>query len=195
MWQVFFENVTDEWLVSRKASRLFGAAAMAIALLTPLFLGWVTSEGPGLVRSIYWGILGIAGGLGVFFLWEGMWRYWIRCDPSPRWARRIWFLVLIVGVWWGAVLYYLLVYLRKTPVIATPPSVGTAALKVFRRILVASWVLMAIGFTVLFAFPRATFARVYPWVPALIVAVLLITSAVYNLARTYSAGMRRSANT
>jgi hypothetical protein len=43
-----------------------------------------------------------------------MWHYWGECDSSSPAARRAWFFVLIFGLWYGAVLYYLFVYLPST---------------------------------------------------------------------------------
>jgi uncharacterized BrkB/YihY/UPF0761 family membrane protein len=54
---------------------------------------------------------GAAIAVSAFFLWGGMWKYWIVCDSSSQLSRRVWFVVLIIGLWYGAVLYYLFVYL------------------------------------------------------------------------------------
>lgn len=60
-----------------------------------------------------WGILGVLGPIGLLFLWFGMWRYWVRVDDSNLWAKRAWFVVLLVGFWYGSVLYYLFAYLPQ----------------------------------------------------------------------------------
>jgi len=48
-----------------------------------------------------------------FFLCLGMWRYWVRLDDSNPWAKRAWFFLLLVGLWWASCLYYFLVYLPQ----------------------------------------------------------------------------------
>jgi len=68
-------------------------------------------ENPGFWENAAWGVLGVAGAIGTFFIWGGMWAYWTRCDSSRRTVKRIWFMVLLLGFWYGAVLYYLFKYL------------------------------------------------------------------------------------
>jgi hypothetical protein len=41
----------------------------------------------------------------------GMWSYWLRVDRSTRKLKRLWFFVLLVGFWYGSILYFLLKYL------------------------------------------------------------------------------------
>ena len=64
-------------------------------------------------QNTLWDILGIVEALGILFLWLGMWRYWSRVDDSKHSAKRLWFLVLLIGFWWGSVLYYFLSYLPQ----------------------------------------------------------------------------------
>jgi len=56
------------------------------------------------------GIEAVLGPLSVFFLWIGMWRYWIRIDNSSRREKIISFILLFVGMFYGAVIYYFFVY-------------------------------------------------------------------------------------
>ncbi len=39
-----------------------------------------------------------------------MWRYWFRLDNSPPYLKRTSFILMLVGVWYGAVLYCYFVY-------------------------------------------------------------------------------------
>ena len=107
--------VSDEWLVSKTASRLFGATAALTIVTTPLQIGLVKPPGSPLTSWTNWffAILGVAGGLSIVFLWTGMWRHWSQCNTSTRAVKRIWFFVMILGLWWGATLYYLVAYLRR----------------------------------------------------------------------------------
>jgi hypothetical protein len=111
--QRFWKRVSDEWIGSMAARLLFGAAAALIVIMT-VSLHWAIPQNPGPFAKLGFGLGGILGGLSVFFLWSGMWRYWIRRDSSSRFVRRIWFVILLVGFWYGAVAYYLCVYLPST---------------------------------------------------------------------------------
>ena len=102
----------DDWLISRLSMKLFFLSALLVIAMTPIFMGVDTTK-MTLLQRLPWGILGVVGPLGLFFLWLGMWRYWVRLDDSKRWVKRVWFVVLLVGFWWGSVLYLFLVYLPR----------------------------------------------------------------------------------
>lgn len=104
----------DEWLVSTQASRLFLIAALCVIALLPFFLGLVDPDQMSFWRRLPWGLLGIVGPVSIFFLWIGMWRYWIRIDDSSVWSKRGSFLLLLLGVWYGATIYYFFFYLPQT---------------------------------------------------------------------------------
>jgi putative flippase GtrA len=108
---VFWENVTDEWLVSRTACALFGGAAFLGVALTTLLVTVPPDGEPTLALRVAWGALGVSGTMGLFFLWSGMWVFWKKCDSSSRWVRRLSFAILVVGLCYGAVVYFLLVFL------------------------------------------------------------------------------------
>ena len=55
-------------------------------------------------------IVGAAGAIGGLLLYVTMWFYWARIDSSSVWKKRIWFLVLLLGLWYGSCLYYFTVY-------------------------------------------------------------------------------------
>jgi hypothetical protein len=103
----------DDWLVTRQASRLFVASTILALALTPVFLGMGVTANMPLWMRIPWGILGIVGPLAVFFLWIGMWRYWVRVDDSAVYAKRLWFLILLLGFWYGSCIYCYFVYLPQ----------------------------------------------------------------------------------
>jgi len=101
----------DDWLVSRRATVMFFVAVILVLAVTPLFLGSV--EDPAqmpLGGRVFWTILGMLGPIGLFFLWFGMWRYWVRLDRSRVYVKRLWFVILIIGFWYGSCLYYFFVY-------------------------------------------------------------------------------------
>jgi prepilin signal peptidase PulO-like enzyme (type II secretory pathway) len=109
--------VKDEWLVSRWGQRAFvWSSVLTLALTATLVslnvMDTNTNELPFGLR-LPLGLLGMAGALACVSIWLGMWRYWIRFDNSPLWAKRIWFLVLIAGVMWGGCLYFYFVYMPQ----------------------------------------------------------------------------------
>jgi hypothetical protein len=121
-----WRHISDEWLLSKTASRLFAVSSILVVTITffLLVVGNLQDFDP-VSRLLLdcWGALGAAS---IFFLWGGMWKYWINRDPSERIVRRIWFVVLLFGVWYGAVLYYLFVFLPKTKRDGFKPTRRTA---------------------------------------------------------------------
>jgi hypothetical protein len=103
----------DDWLTSRRTAKLFFASALLVLALTPAFTGNIDTSKMSFWHRLPYGLLGVFGPLGLFFLWFGMWRYWVKLDNSRRWLKRIWFLVLLFGFWWASVLYYFAVYLPQ----------------------------------------------------------------------------------
>jgi hypothetical protein len=85
----------DDWLITRQAAKLFAVSTFLVLALTPVFLGKVDTARMSLWSRLPWGILGILGPIALFFLWFGMWRYWVRIDRSVAWAKRLWFVVLL----------------------------------------------------------------------------------------------------
>ena len=117
IWWVPNRLSEDDWLTSSKIAKLFFVSSLLVIALTPVFSGVDTSK-MTFWHRLPWGLLGIVGPIALFFLWFGMWRYWLRLDNSRVWAKRVWFFILLIGFWWGSVLYYFFVYLpqiiRKT---------------------------------------------------------------------------------
>jgi hypothetical protein len=103
----------DEWLVTRQAAKLFAVSAvLVLALLSLLFISKDTAQ-MSFGERLPLGILGVLGPIAAFFLWFGMWRYWVRLDRSTRMTKRMWFVVLLLGLWWGSCLYCFFVYLPQ----------------------------------------------------------------------------------
>jgi membrane protease YdiL (CAAX protease family) len=109
-----WRRISDEWLMSKTASALFAVSSGLIALVTAALLsGFLLAEGSPLGKPL-WAVAGSSCGIGIFFLWGGMWRCWMKGIPSNRIARRIWFFLMVFGVWYGAALYYIFVYLPSS---------------------------------------------------------------------------------
>jgi uncharacterized BrkB/YihY/UPF0761 family membrane protein len=108
----------DNWIVGRFAARLFSFSAVLIVVWTVAF-AVVSRHGTSAnqTRPIWhelWTCLDIGVVLPIFFLWFGMWRYWLRVDRSKPWIKRLSFVALLLGAWWGATVYCLAIYLPRT---------------------------------------------------------------------------------
>ena len=102
----------NDWFATEKASVLFAVSSLLTLLLTAvLFIGIPSPSTLSTVSVVLFGVAGFVCPFAMFFLWGGMLRYWTRGEPSNRTARRVWFIVLILGLCYGAILYYLFVYM------------------------------------------------------------------------------------
>jgi hypothetical protein len=113
MFPRFWNLIDDQWLTGRTASKLFTVAAI-FTVVVPTLIYLDIAQGPGVLSQVFWGIAGVLTAFSMVFLWSGMWRFWSKLDQSSRYARRIWFFVLLFGLWYGAVLYFIFVYLRPS---------------------------------------------------------------------------------
>jgi hypothetical protein len=199
-----WNRISEEWLVSKRASALFALSSASIAICTMLGLYFPPQDPVSLFANILWGILGVATGLSILFLWGGMWSYWIRCDSSSKWTRRFWFLVLLAGFWYGAIVYFAFVYLpsrTRVPRSDRPDrdrqtSRGPLEIGIWGRALIAAWAALFLFVALCFVFPKP-FARIlHPIAPyiQLIPIPLIILTWTYWIARMYRAGMKRSRN-
>lgn len=196
---MFFQRtwgrVSYEWLVSKTASRLFGAASALTVATTPLQLG-LEPPRSSLTSSInlLFTIFGVAGALSIVFLWGGMWRHWLLSNSPSRATKRIWFCVLLFGIWWGAVLYYLMAYLRhaeKTEPAPPPPQSKGRVTKILGYMLLIGWMGLFSFVALVFAFPKSVGPLLHPIADyfVLIPTSLLLGTAVYGVMRLYRAGM------
>src|SRR6266849_7564276 len=101
---MIWNRFKDEWLITKQAAKLFLVSTFLVLALTPAFLGKIHTDKMPLWERLPWAILGVLGPVALFFLWLGMWRYWVRIDCSNPWAKRMWFIVLLIGFWWGSCL-------------------------------------------------------------------------------------------
>ena len=105
-----WDRLGDRWLASRAALALFAFSSIMVTFMTVAFLLDLIRDSGPLIETL-WGIAGVLAGLSVFFIWSGMWRFWTKLDRSSAFARRCWFAVMLVGFWYGAILYFLFVYI------------------------------------------------------------------------------------
>ena len=112
---MLWDRFSDRWLVSQQARMIFGIALMLTILAT---FAIIKFPGNTIAMSsaarIFYGTIGCAGPAGIFFLWLGMWRYWVRLDTSTLGLKRVWFLLLLLGICYGGCIYYLFGYLPQT---------------------------------------------------------------------------------
>jgi hypothetical protein len=111
--QVWKYRFKDEWLVSKVAVKLFFVSTLFVLALTPAFLGRLDTSTMSFGMRLPWAIVGFVGPFALFFLWFGMWRYWLRLDESGLLVKRFWLVILLVGFWYGACLYYLFGYVPQ----------------------------------------------------------------------------------
>lgn len=109
-----WRRINQKWLVSRTASAMFALSAFLIVGFTAAFSVGIESRNLNTTEETVMGIGGALCAFGVFFLWGGMWRYWMDCDSASFTFRRFWFCVLAIGLCYGAIVYYLFVYLPRT---------------------------------------------------------------------------------
>jgi hypothetical protein len=103
--------LSDDWLLSKKAHASFALSAALIVGMTVAICFDLPDQNRSLLEDILWGALGVAAAVSAFYLWGGMWRHWIRQEQSRGISSRTWRIVLTVGVFYGAVLYYVLEYI------------------------------------------------------------------------------------
>jgi hypothetical protein len=106
-----WRRMPTRWLVARPTAITFGLSSFIIIIGSIVLFRGLGLESKDRVIQVLLAIGGAAIAVSAFFLWGGMWKYWIVCDSSSQLSRRVWFVVLIIGLWYGAVLYYLFVYL------------------------------------------------------------------------------------
>jgi hypothetical protein len=103
----------DDWLITREAARLFAISTLLVLALTPVFLGEVHTNALSSWERLPWTILGILGPIALFFVWFGMWRYWTKIDRTSGSVKWMWFVILLIGFWWGGSIYCVFVYLPQ----------------------------------------------------------------------------------
>jgi hypothetical protein len=108
LWSAF----SDEWLVTRRAAKLFFLATLLIPSMTVQGFGWVDFTHWAAWEKTIYGVLAMAGVAACFFLWYGMRCYWARLDDSRAFVKRVWFPFVLFGPW-GSCLYCYCVYLPQ----------------------------------------------------------------------------------
>jgi hypothetical protein len=118
----FWDKTSYKWIVGTQAACLFGLASLLVSLVTALCLAGIFHETNAVIPNTIGGVLGVVTALSMFFVWGGMQKYQemreLR-DPEPRTKSRMIRIGLSVGIWYGAIIYYLLVYLPARRILNT----------------------------------------------------------------------------
>jgi hypothetical protein len=150
-------------------------------------------------KRIPLGLIFFVGPILILFLWLGMWLYWARVDASRVAVKRFWFVILLLGFWYGSAAYCLAVYLPQSrqaaKVFATAPSAiaqTSSPLRKALRLLLIWWIVI-----VSFVLASMTFPRVVLGIPhfariRILLPLALVTSLLYVLWSLYRAGTNRS---
>jgi hypothetical protein len=102
----------DDWLLSPLTVKLFFFSALCVLALVPAVMRADEAHVAPWIRTSLTA-LGFLVPIGVLFLFIGMWWYWVRLDKSRAWQKKVWFVILLFGFWWGSFLYYFIVYLPQ----------------------------------------------------------------------------------
>jgi hypothetical protein len=114
LWRIrliISEQESNRLLLNRKAGVVLALAAVlsAVAIyISQSALDWWR------VNHQRWELLSCAAATAAVdsvVLLVGMWLFWVKCDKSSKRSRGVWFFVLLLGMTFGAIPYYLFVYL------------------------------------------------------------------------------------
>ncbi|HKV06186.1 MAG TPA: hypothetical protein VJO53_13905 [Candidatus Acidoferrales bacterium] len=127
--QLIWKHVSNEWFYTKSALFVFSTSA-AIVMLSLTF-GWGLEflpksvehsvmnafSNPSPMAQVGFTLAGVSVAAGHIVIFVGMFRFWAVCDRSRPIARRIWFVIMIVGVLvglsLGTALYCFMVYLPQ----------------------------------------------------------------------------------
>lgn len=154
------------------------------------------------VGNVFFGVTGAAAAVGFFALLVPMWFFWLRCDHQPRWRKAVWFFLLLFGVSFGAIPYYLAVYLpavrKHRQGIAAPAlqahACASTAVKVglLGKALIVCWVLLFLTIAAAFTFPKGMSHFLHPVAEYFVLwpIGLLIATFIYGVGLALRIGLR-----
>jgi len=111
------DRITYSWITSSQAAWLLGLASVLVSCSWPVLFLIDPSKhaNDGILLRCGWALFGVAGALSSFFVMGAMKKYRELREFRSAGTKRSKFVsvLLFVGVWWAAVVYYLLVYLPE----------------------------------------------------------------------------------
>jgi len=191
----FWDRISDNWIVSNPAACLFGVASVFVCLLTAFFFGLIEPHGDGLATQLAWGALGVLGPISCIFLWSGMRRYQEIRGSNRFGDSRSMRLMMLVGLCWTALVYYVIFYLpRRGEQTGGPEHYSdepTSSSKWLRNTIGAGWGIFLCVVGALFLLPKTSVRLLHGrtfLLPLFMVGLLLITAAykVINFVRNPS---------
>jgi drug/metabolite transporter (DMT)-like permease len=109
-----WSKVSYRRLISAQVALLFGLASVLVCAVTLLLLRLDFNQSYGPIAQFFYALLGVTGGLSCFFLISGMHQFRnareLR-DPIGGKKSKLGSIALLFGIWYAAIIYYLLVYL------------------------------------------------------------------------------------
>ncbi len=101
----------DRLLVSKYGVLVLSLAWGVILMATIALEAYPLSDDVSLGERTAWGVAGVLFAISGFVLWGGMLRFWFHWDSSGHRVRLLSLLLLVGAAWYGAMVYFVLVYL------------------------------------------------------------------------------------
>jgi hypothetical protein len=209
----FWDGVSREWMTGRQAALVFGLAVAMTCLITCMVFGLFDVFSTRGFSRFLWNAIGIIGVFSAFSLWGAMQRFHGFWEESTG-RRLAWMrLLLTYGMWYGAIVYFLFVYMPARSKIAAvrvtagpaiysamsspapPPPFPQGNTKhgrverayVFLRFVVFwSWCVFALYTAMLFVVPKIVVKLLYPYagyVIPLYMVLMMALTALFGLLR------------
>ncbi|HEY2859762.1 MAG TPA: hypothetical protein VGJ21_15180 [Terracidiphilus sp.] len=189
-------------LFARSAPIVLGiAAALSILGIALIYFDFSPTSPVG---QMLIDIGAVPAAFGLFALWIPMGFFWLMCDRSPQWIRAIWFFLLLFGMVFGAIPYYLLVYLpavRKhrsgeVDIARTYPrlvSQQPIVIGWFGKSLIACWALLFLTVAAVFMFPKGMSGVLHPIADYFVLwpLTLLVATGIYGIRLALRVALRR----
>jgi hypothetical protein len=104
--------LTRNRLESPGFQHLLDAASALILSVTIVEWVWKSQPTAGSIRELIV-FIEVCYVLAAMLVWSAMWRYWKFYDSADTDAKQKWFLIMLVGFWYGAIAYYLFSVRRR----------------------------------------------------------------------------------
>lgn len=106
--------ITASWIVSRKAQHVYFISSLLDLFLSSFLIAALSADHalsriPPSVDSVLRMLIFLSV-IGTATLWVGMWYFWFRFGRERTIGSAIWFVLLLLGIPLGPLLYYWFVY-------------------------------------------------------------------------------------
>lgn len=110
-WLIDWEWTDGRWLLEKRFFRYFWISISLLLLVHLIFWRAHHLAAYGFAVQIPLGVFGGLCACGFLYLWLGMYCYWLKLDHHHKAIKTVWLLILTFGLWYGAVVYFFVVYL------------------------------------------------------------------------------------